>query len=59
MNLHPIFKRKIAMDLRELGNPIIDASSNERNPKFVVYYFEETEKFKIDLENLSKYNKTN
>lgn len=57
MSLHPIFKKQIALKLRDLGNPIMDASSNERNPKFVVYYFEETEKFKCDLSKITEENK--
>ena len=49
MKLIPIFKRKYAMQLREMGNPIIDASNNNKNPNFVIYYFEDTEKFRKDF----------
>lgn len=49
MNLYPIFKREFAMKLREMGNPIMDAATNKKNPNFVVYYFEETDKLKKDL----------
>jgi len=56
MKLYPIFKKQYAMKLRDMGNPIMDASSNERNPKFVVYFFEETKKLLKDLEEVSKDN---
>lgn len=57
--LYPIFKKDFAMKLRDMGNPIMDASTNKRNPNFVVYYFEDTDKLKIDLENISKENMSN
>lgn len=57
MNLYPIFKREFAMKLREMGNPIMDAATNKKNPNFVVYYFEETKKLKEDIENIKNNNK--
>ena len=54
MKLYPIFKRENAMKLREMGNPLIDASSNNRNPKYVIYYFEDTEKLHRDFDSLQK-----
>lgn len=57
MNLYPIFKREFAMKLREMGNPIIDAATNKKNPNFVVFYFEETEKLKKDIEAIQNNNK--
>lgn len=57
MNLYPIFKREFAMKLREMGNPIIDAATNKKNPNFVVFYFEETEKLKKDIEVIQNNNK--
>ena len=43
--LYPIFKRDNAMKLKEMGFPIEDASTNKRNPNYVIYYFEQTDKF--------------
>ena len=43
--LYPIFKRDNAMKLRDMGFPIFDASTNRRNPNYVIYYFEKTDKF--------------
>lgn len=57
MNLYPIFKREFAMKLREMGNPIIDAATNKKNPNFIVFYFEETEKLKKDIEVIQNNNK--
>ena len=44
-NLYPIFKRDNAMQLKEMGFPIEDASTNKRNPNYVIYYFEKTDEF--------------
>ena len=41
-----IFKRQLALQLRDLGNPILDAKVNFEHPKFVIYYFEDTEEFR-------------
>lgn len=54
MNLYPIFKRELAIKLRELGNPIMDAATNKKNPNFVVFYFEENDKLLKDIKNISK-----
>ena len=43
--LYPIFKKETAMKLRDMGFPIFDASTNRRNPNYVIYYFEKTDKF--------------
>ena len=43
--LYPIFKRDNAMKLRDMGFPIFDASTNKRNPNYVIYYFEKTDEF--------------
>lgn len=47
--LRKVFKREIAMKLRDMGNPIMDAYPNLKNSKFVVYAFEDTDKFNKDL----------
>lgn len=56
MNLYPIFKREFAIKLREMGNPIMDAATNKKNPNFVVYYFEETNKLKKDIGSIQNCN---
>lgn len=56
MNLYPIFKRDFAIRLREMGNPIMDAATNKKNPNFVVYYFEETDKLKKDIKSIQSGN---
>lgn len=45
IEMYPIFKRSIAMKLKELGFPIEDASTNKRNPNYIIYYFNKTNKF--------------
>ena len=47
--LRKVFKKEIAMKLRDMGNPIIDAYPNLKNSKFVIYAFEDTDKFNKDL----------
>lgn len=51
--LTPVFKKDNAQKLRMMGNPIIDCSSNKRNPNFVIYYFEDTEKFRNDFKKIT------
>lgn len=43
--LYPVFKKTNAMKLRDMGFEIRDASTNRRNPNYVIYYFEKTDKF--------------
>ena len=50
----PIFKKTLAFDLIELGNKLVDVTTNERNPKYLIFYFEENEKLLKDLKNISK-----
>ena len=57
MNLYPVFKREFAIKLREMGNQIMDAATNKKNPNFVVFYFEETEKLKKDIEKIQDSNR--
>lgn len=49
-----IFSPMIAKQLLEKGNPIIDLKQNKHNPREVVFVFEVTEKFNLDLKSLSK-----
>lgn len=44
-----IFKRDIAIKLRDMGNPIYDAIPNSKKTNYIIYIFEETEKFNQDL----------
>ena len=53
-NLKQIFKKTIAMKLKELGNPIEDAVVNTRNNKYVIYLFKETDKLYKDLTLINK-----
>lgn len=54
MRFKEIYKKSIAMQLKELGNPIYDAKANLKNPKMVIYIFENTEKFKKDFDKIQK-----
>ena len=47
-----IFKRQLALQLRDLGNPILYAKVNLDNKKFVIYIFEDTNKLENDLKNI-------
>lgn len=53
MNI-PIFKKTLAFKLIDLGNKLKDITVNERNPKYLIFYFEDNEKLKRDLAKLSK-----
>ena len=53
-NLKQIFKKTIAMRLKELGNPIEDAVPNLKNSKFVIYVFKNTDKLQKDLSLIQK-----
>ena len=53
MKLYPVFKKSNAMKLKEMGFPLEDASSNPKNPNFVIYYFEDTEEFREAFSKLS------
>lgn len=49
-----VYKKSIAMQLKELGNPIYDAKANLKNPKMVIYIFEETDKLRKDFDKIQK-----
>ena len=53
-DLKQIFKKTIAMRLKELGNPIEDAMPNLKNNKFVIYMFKNTDKLQKDLYMIQK-----
>ena len=48
------YKKSIAMQLKELGNPIYDAKANLKNPKMVIYIFEDTNKLREDFDKIQK-----
>ena len=37
----PIFKKTLAFKLIDLGHMLVDVTPNERNPKYLIFYFEE------------------
>ena len=51
---YEIFKRSIAMSLKNMGNPIEDARVNYNNHIYVVYLFKKTNKLLKDLNSLNK-----
>lgn len=54
MKFREIYKKSIAMQLKELGNPIYDAKANLKNPKMVIYIFEDTNKLREDFDKIQK-----
>ena len=55
--LYPIFKKDNAMQLKEMGFPIEDASTNKRNPNYIIYYFEKTDEFVQAFDKLNSKTK--
>lgn len=53
MDLFPVFKKGFAMRLKDMGFRIEDAKSNDRNPNYVIYYFEKTKEFIKAFNNLN------
>ena len=56
-NNKPIFKKDLALSLARLGNELVDVTTNNRNPKYLIVYLKNTDKLKKDIEllNNSKY----
>ena len=52
-NNQPIFKKQLALDLIKLGNELADVTTNDRNPKYLIFYFKSTDKLKKDIELLN------
>lgn len=52
-NNQPIFKKQLALDLIKLGNELADVTTNDRNPKYLIFYFKYTDKLKKDIELLN------
>ena len=49
----PIFKKTLAFTLMELGHKLVDVVPNERNPKYLIFYFKDTEELDNDITKLS------
>lgn len=47
--LKEIFNRTLALKLKEMGNPIVDAKVNLKQERYVIYLFEDTIKLRSDL----------
>lgn len=54
MKQKPIFNGFIAKQLLKLGNPIVDIQRNKTVQNATVFYFDATEKFNMDLEEINK-----
>lgn len=48
-----IYNRRIAMALRQMGNPLIDCEINKNKEGFLIYLFADTPKLRDDLTTLS------
>lgn len=53
MKLKPIFNSFLAKQLLNKGNAIVDLQKNKTVKNATVFYFEDTEKFKNDLKELT------
>lgn len=49
-----IFEPRVARFLLKKGNSIFDIKPNKDNPQKTIFIFEETEKLKEDMKNISK-----
>ena len=50
MDLFQVFKKSVAMQLRDKGFQIVDAMTNKKNPNYVVYLFEDTKELREEFE---------
>ena len=53
MKAKPIFNSFLAKQLLKRGNQIVDLQKNNKLQNATIFYFEETEKFKKDIEELT------
>ena len=53
MRAKPIFNSFLAKQLLKRGNQIIDLQKNNKLQNATIFYFEETEKLKKDIEDLT------
>ena len=56
MNEKLVFSRRIAVELRKQGFPLLRTIPNHNNPKYDVYVFEDTEDLNEKWENIIKAN---
>lgn len=49
MPLYTIFMQKIANEMESRGFPVVRIAPNRKNPKYVVYMFEDTVEFRNAL----------
>lgn len=54
MNTKQVFSKKIAIQLREQGFPILRTEVNKKYPKYDVYIFEATDEFLKAFSSLRK-----
>lgn len=54
MDIYKIYTKKIALQLRKKGFPIIRTEINENFPQFDVYIFPDSEKLRKELSKVSK-----
>ena len=47
-----VFKKTVAMALRDMGFRIMDAKVNANHPDYVIYYFEDTKEFREAFDKL-------
>ena len=52
LNNKPIFKKSLAFKLIDMGHKLVDVIPNDRNPKYLIFYFDDTDKFENDLAKL-------
>ena len=52
MPLYTIFMQKIANEMESRGFPVIKIAPNRKNPKYVVYMFEDTVEFRKTLNEI-------
>lgn len=53
METYQIFKKTLAYKLIAAGNILLDKEKNVKNDKYYTYIFENTEKFRNDLTNIT------
>lgn len=54
MNIRVIKSMKDANKLINLGNHLLGMDRDRNNRRYLVFLFEDTEKFRIDLKSISK-----
>ena len=52
MKTYTVYNLKIANKLARKGFKLIATGINNKNPKYFVYFFEDTEEFRAELQSL-------